>query len=466
MFLHNRTSLSVSRIFLIGFLLFQLAESTYSQYYTRRNSPFSRYGYGDLFTNYYSSVHGSAGAFASTYSSIWDYSISNPASLTHIRSTNYDLSVFYKHSILNETATQLTAPANDGNIDYLAIAFPITKSWEIATDTLRRGIPIQWGMGVNLVPFSTVGYDSRVKRELEDIGSMEYKYAGSGTRYRINWSNGVAYKGLSVGANLGFIFGNIEDRKVITFTDSAFVFGYSERFLTNESAYGFVYDLGLQYDLYFIKKTDKPDPLKHTKLTFGATYSGSAPIQLSQSEERIRYGSYYSIDTLLLGNEVKGEMTLPQNISFGIAITKGLSWRVGANFEYQICSQSSNSFKSLSVADNYKIALGAEFTPDFLDFSNYLKRIRYRLGGFYGTDARIIELNSKYYQLYKYGITFGLGLHMKPKKVSATQILGQIQLAFEYGYMGHPDVISEQYFQVHLGFTLNDHSWFRRARFR
>jgi hypothetical protein len=119
------------------------------------------------------------------------------------------------------------------------------------------------------------------------------------------------------------------------------------------------------------------------------------------------------------------------------------------------------------MGNSYTLSAGAEFTPNFKDVSNYFNRIRYRLGSYYGKDPRIIGDGTETYQLLKYGITFGLGLRMKPQKsTNEFAILGQTQIGFEFGYLGHPELINEYFFQINLAFSLNDGSWFRRAKFR
>ncbi len=463
----NKLRTAVFNVLLLAFLFWSTACELSAQAYTRRNSPYSRYGLGDLFSTQYAPQLSTGGAFAATYSSIWDASICNPASLAHIQSTVFDVGLFYKHSRLTENRNNQKGAANDGNLSYLSLSFPVTRSWEVEKDTLRRGIPIQWGMGISLMPHSTVGYDVRISREVPEIGEVEYKYTGEGTRFRANWANGLRYKSFSLGANLGLLFGSVKDRSIITFKDSAYTYGYNERIMTEENTLGLLWDLGAQYDLYLKKSVTIPDPLKDMRITFGATAGASNNLRILSKEESIRYGSYYGIDTLIITDDSRTNMSLPLSLGGGIAITNGMKWRFGLNYETQLWDKFSYSARSINVGNSYSIAAGAEFTPDITDVSNYLKRIRYRLGTYYGKDPRIIGSGANSYQLLKYGITFGLGLHMKPKKSTKEfAILGQTNIGFEFGYLGHPELINEYFFQVNLSFSLNDYSWFKRAKFR
>lgn len=439
--------------------------SANAQNYTRRNSPYSRYGLGDVFSSQFTQQLSTGGAFSATYNSVWDASIINPAALGHLQTTAFEAGVFYKHSQLSEYATGQKAAANDGNLSYLSLSFPITRSWEIETDTLRKGIPIQWGMGLSLSPHSTIGYDARITRNLTDIGEVEYRYAGDGTRFRANWANGIRYKGLSVGANLALLFGTVSERNIISFQDSSYNFAYNERVLNNENTLGLLWDFGAQYDLYLTKKKDRPNPFEDLRLTLGAYTGSSSKLRILDRQEKIRYGSFYGIDTLLMSEDIRSSMQLPLSLGTGIAITKGMNWRFGVNYEAQFWNNF--SYPGINMANSYTVSAGAEFTPNFKDVSNYFNRIRYRLGSYYGKDARIIGAGTETYQLLKYGITFGLGLMMKPQKsTNEYAIMGQTQLGFEFGYLGHPELINEYFFQVNLAFSLNDGSWFRRAKFR
>lgn len=452
-------------VLLLG--LWSFAAELSAQTYTRRNSPYSRYGLGDVFSTQSVPSLSTAGAFTATYNSIWDLNLSNPASLAHIETTVFDVGVFYKHSALSESSTGLKGSANDGNLSYLALSFPITRSWELESDTLRRAVPIQWGMGISLLPHSTVGYDVRVSRELPDIGEVEYKYTGDGTRFRANWSNGLRYKGISVGANIGLLFGSVNDRSTIAFGDSAYIYSYNERISREENTLGLIWDLGAQYDLYLKKESKKTDPTKDMRLTFGAYLNGSGNLRVLTQEEQIRYGTYYGIDTLVETDDTESSMKIPLGLGAGISITKGMSWRFGINYDMQMWDGFSYSERPITMANSYTFSAGAEFTPNFAEPRNFLDRIRYRLGAYYGKDPRIVGSGANTYQLSKYGITFGLGLRMKaPKSQKPNNIPGQVQLGFEFGYLGHPELIKEQFFQVNLAFSLNDGSWFRRSKFR
>ena len=124
--------------FVAFFLLITLGTTLVAQY-SRGNSPYSRYGLGDL-TGSLFTVNGSmGGGLAGTYRSYWDVNLSNPAGLGMLRFTSFQIGLDYRHSELSENSTNQTAQADNGNLTYISLAFPITRSWEVMMDTLRRG---------------------------------------------------------------------------------------------------------------------------------------------------------------------------------------------------------------------------------------------------------------------------------------------------------------------------------------
>ncbi len=458
--------LTKNAILLLGMVLSTIA-SLNAQTFTRGNSPYSRYGLGDLHSFQFV-PSASMGGMKGAYNSVTEFNPANPASLGFLRYTAFDMGAFYQHSILNENSTGNTARANDGNLSYVALSFPITRAWEIEQDSLRRGLPIQWGMGFSLSPHSTVAYSARVTRNLAEIGDVAYQYSGEGTRYRVNWANGVSYKGLSLGANLGFLFGTVNDLNTIDFQDSAYIYAFDEQVLREEYTTGFLWDLGLQYNFYLKDKEGvrKRDVVRGKHITLGLYASGSNNMRVLTKNRQIRYGAFYARDTLVDTDDLQGNMQLPLTIGGGLAYSDGMFWKIGLNYESSFWeNQFSFDTRSIAMGNSYELSLGGEYCPipRDLDVQNYFQRIRYRMGAFYGRDPRIVGAANNPIQLNKYGLTLGLGLPIKPLK---SGLLGYVNTSLEIGYLGHPDLIGETYFRVNMAFTLNDGTWFRRARFR
>ena len=451
--------------------LWALGTNTATAQFSRGNSPYSQYGLGNLSNNNFGPNRALGGGHNAIYRSYWDAHLSNPASFGKLRYTAFQLGVDYQHSALSEPRTGLSAQSDQGNFSYLSLAFPITRSWEIVSDTLRRELPIQWGMGFSLVPYSAVNYDVAINRTVNGIPDIEYNYRGDGNKYRVNWSNGVTYKGFSAGANLGLFFGKISNGTYIDFQDSAYAYAYDEQFLTEESGVGFAWDVGVQYEKV-IKGTKRSGNSElrsfsfDTKLILGAYIGGVAPVTTTSDIYYTRSGLFRPVDSILNTRDVAGTLEMPLKFGGGIGYGKELGTLIGFSYEGELWSQfRRNGQASDNLMDAHRFALGVQWIPDFADFTSYFNRVRYRFGVHYNLDARaIVAADGNRYQLVDYGLSIGAGFPMRPPK--SKSILGFLNLGFEVGYMGHPELINDLYFRVNLGVSLNADGWFRTAKFR
>lgn len=455
--------------FLVLLLIGITTTSSLGQY-ARGNSPYSRYGLGDLKGTLFTPNASMSGGLSATYRSYWDVNLTNPASLGKLRYTSFQVGLDYQHNELSEKSTNLTAQADNGNLTYISLAFPITKSWEVMRDTLRRGVPIQWGMGFSLLPYSQVNYDVSVTRTVGNTPDVLFNYTGEGNKYRVNWSNGFTYKGFSGGLNLGLLFGKISNSTFIDFQDSTHALAYDERFVVEENGVGFIWDLGLQYEYVFKNKDGKssPDPnfSIQNKLMIGAYMGGVSNIAISSNQQYTRQSNYHPVDSIRNIEGVKGSLNMPIKIGGGVAFGKELGLMVGASYETEMWSMfRRNGVADANLADAHRVAVGLQIVPDFADYTSYFNRIRYRIGLHYGLDARtIMAANQTRYQLMDYGLSLGAGFPMRPPK--AKSILGFVNLGFDVGYIGHPELIGDVYFRVNLGFSLNASGWFNRSKFR
>ncbi|MFN7831002.1 MAG: hypothetical protein ACK5Q2_03355, partial [Bacteroidota bacterium] len=131
--------------------------------------------------------------------------------------------------------------------------------------------------------------------------------------------------------------------------------------------------------------------------------------------------------------------------------------KVGAQFGFDAWSGYVNEARPENFRNTVSASAGLEYIPDFISYNNYLKRARYRIGGYFRQDPR--PVNGQYFN--DIGVTLGLGLPL----VLPRQQTSFINLAFEAGQIGAGSPIEELYFRVTAGFTLNDNTWFFKRRF-
>lgn len=443
--------------------------------FTRSNSPYSRYGLGDLFPMSFSPV--AANGLGGAYNSYFDVNLVNPAALSELRHVAFDVGAYYKHSWLSEASTGKKAEANDGNLSYLSLAFPIWRPWKFEKDTLRRFPPIHWGMSLGLYPHSRVGYSVRITRKLDNIGDVLYNYEGQGSRFLVNWGNGWKYKGFSLGVNIGFLFGKTTYTATENFIDSIYNVSFDNSSERSQYARGFVWDLGFQYEHVFKnKKASEANTKQDLRLTVGVYGNGGSNAMTINNELTRRYGLYYGSDTLVQAEESKGKIHLPGKIGGGISVGKDFQWMAGVNFQQEWWSAYFNDHQPENLSNTFTLSAGGEYWIFYGDANlsstgqfrrETFKKLILRLGGYYGKDPRTLQSDAQSYQLDKYGITFGLGIPVSTKDAQDGEFHPLLlNLGFEWGYLGHKALIQEQFFKVNLGFTLTGDKWFIRPKFR
>ncbi|MCY1511815.1 hypothetical protein D9M68_462550 [compost metagenome] len=230
----------------------------------------------------------------------------------------------------------------------------------------------------------------------------------------------------------------------------------SSRIQDRRSIGGVNYSYGLQYDIPVNSKTS---------LTFG--YSGASNSKIGSTTTS--YVTEYkidatgaenpAIDTLFTTENAKTNLQLPLQHQFGVAIHKVDRWLIGADYRMGKWSNMTVNNINQGLQDTYGFSVGGQFVPDYSSISNYLKRVEYRIGFQY--DKTYIQMNKQ--DVIQKAITVGMGL---PLSSIARGTFYKANIAAEFGQRGKISngLLQERYFNIHLGFTLNDSSWGRRYR--
>lgn len=234
-------------------------------------SPYSRYGLGDFQFNggLINTAMGGGGIGLRNDSLIPQYiNIANPASLTSHPLVNYEIGIT-SNTVKVENATGF-GTFNRTTLSHFAMAFPVNK---------------YWGAAFGLIPYSTVGYNVGVSDSLENIGSVQYKYEGSGgisqvfmahairpfgwmpRKYTLssnydalrdaNDTNAIRSKlkfrnhlaNISIGVNVSYLFGSLVNIRRDVFPDSLQTWNAK---ITKYTTFKDVYaSAGLQYTFRF-----------------------------------------------------------------------------------------------------------------------------------------------------------------------------------------------------------------------
>ncbi len=406
-------------------ILFFTAITTQAQNSNKENSPYSRFGIGELRNSNNVMLKG-MGSISSAYASPVNVNTANPASYASLILTSFEAA--------GEGNRRTVKAANDkyqtgmATLSYMHVGIPMGK---------------YAGMALGLRPVSRVYYKLNDTTNVDSFGKAIKGYTGDGSLNQGFIGFAGKYGGLSLGFNFGYIFGTIEHISTLDpYDESSKVLGAG--FLKRTEIGGINWDAGAMYD---DKLTDK------LSIRGGVTMSASQSLKANRSEHWI---AYRNVQDTILSQGTSGKIILPTNYSAGIQLYSGSKWVAGINYAGASWSQYRylGSTDSLAAA-TYKLSAGAEYTPDINAMRKYFQRVTYRLGGYYGTDPVMLRGT----QLNYYAVTAGLSLPFKKN-------VARIHTSFEFGSRGTltNGLLRENFVRFGLGLSFND-KWFIKRKY-
>lgn len=451
-----------NRIFVAGALLLGLSVMATAQNATispKRNAPYSRFGLGDPIDQYYA-AQSAMGGLTATYFNHSRANLVNPASLGWMRFTAFEVGLNLKRTNLQDNSSEASETFWSGNLQNLTLSFPLRNSINQVVD--RRRARFNWGMSFALVPFTEVGYNLELETRLQNGDSQETEgylnsLKGSGGTYRLMWGNGFRYEDLSVGFTIGYLFGEIINSRRIAPDTLGASNAYSAEFLDEISVNGLTWSAGAQYRLP-LEKDPRTGEVKKG-IVFGA-YGNSATsfdTKTDQFYHRDNFVLSRRLDTLVFAENTEGAGRLPAEVGLGVQYYENNRLRLGVDARFTNWSSYENSAKPESLQNSLRVSLGGEYIPDIESFNSFFQKVRYRAGLFYGTDPRTVNGQ----QIEEYGLTLGIGLPL----IRPRQQTSYIDLSLEAGQFGLSEALRETYFQMTIGFTLNDNTWFFKRKF-
>jgi hypothetical protein len=402
---------------------------------TKENSPYSRYGIGDLGNQRNSMLRGMGGV-ATAYNDVFSVNTYNPASYSFLKVTTLDFAFEGRtRSVLmnNESTSSGTA-----TISYITLGIPLGK---------------HAGMAAGIMPMSNVYYNATSDTiSINGIGNTVMNYNGSGsTQYAYLGFSGK-YKGLSIGFNAGYVFGTTSySSSMLSLADTPVRNSEFSRFNTIGGLYwkgGLLYNVKLKKGQY---------------INIGAAVTLSQKLNAKRDAYDIGY-QYTStgivIDTIPQTREedVKGKIELPAEYSFGVHYGREFHWNVGADFVYTDWSTFNSFGNRDGVGDNaWRMAVGGEITPN-PEAKKLFSMTTYRLGAYYGKDYIQINGNDVSYVGGSVGASF-------PLKRSYTQF-GRLNTALDIGQRGNikNGMAREFFVKFTVGVSLND-IWFTKRKY-
>ncbi len=421
----------------------------------KSNSPYSRFGLGDILPGYLTASSGMGGLTAA-YNDLYHLNLANPASLSHLQSTSFEVGLYGAWS-------RLATPAGSdnvwgGNLSYMALGFPLKNPLSRALD--RNRSPWDFGMSLSLAPHTRVGYNVESKVSDENFKVATNYLKGDGGIYRAQWGNSIKYKDFSLGLNLEYNFGKSVYSRRVSF--DSLTHSYETEYRNEIALNGLTWTVGAQY-VYHFKKNNAAGVRENSgkRLVFGAYGSPAQNLSSEASRffQRNNVSSYVGviIDTFLFQSGIIADVEMPSQWTVGVAYEQANKIRLGLEYSTGKWSNFSNPAKPEQLKDSYRLALGVEYIPNATSYNSYGKRMAYRAGFFQAGDPRTVNGA----QLKQTALTLGFGFPI----IMPRQQLSFVDVSVEAGKLGVKDVLTETYFKLNLGFTLNDNSWFFKRKF-
>lgn len=417
---------------LLSLLLMLAGISLFAQ--IRIASPYSRFGLGDISENN-NAWNFSMGQTGIGMRSPYHVNYLNPASYIAFDSTAFLFEGGFQAEFVTLTSNFQKVNRNYASLGYLLFGMPVTKWWRTS---------------LGLVPYSDVGYSVLNYEESPTSGTVLRIYQGSGGINRFYWGNAFRIvKGLSVGFNMSYLFGSMIREAVVYFPDSVYAMNFKVlNYVTVNSLYlnfGLQYRMRIKNDLF---------------LTLGGVFSNTT--NMSAKTDMLAYtflmggnGVESPKDTLAEEAGYSGKIVIPMVLGGGFSFERPDKWIIGVDYRWQNWSNFSAFGLNDSLVNSWQVSVGGEITPNIDNYTNYLARIRYRLGFTY--ENTYLELRGK--NLNAYGVSLGLGLPLRGVRTT-------LNLGIQAGMRGttEQNLIKESYIKLVIGFTIYER-WFVKRKY-
>jgi len=426
------------------------------------NSPYSRYGVGDIVPSTHVAGRGMGGLSAGISDPFGlTINFNNPASYANFQTVRelkskklasgraiLDIGLNFENRTLKEPGNPEKFTASNALFSYMQIGMPLTRNW---------------GLSFGLRPISRISYKIFKTELLHDplssapIDTAVTRYEGEGGSYIGSIGTGFKIKNFSIGANVGWLFGKKDYKTKRTFLNDTVAY-YQANFETASTFGDLYFDIGAQYKIELNKKV---------VLTLGAY--GNIRHTLNATKDIIRETFTFDanqgevrLDSVSDQKNIKGNLIYPSSYTFGFALqklpeVKEGGWLFGIDFTQQNWNQYRFYNQADSVQNKWELRIGTELRP--VPGRTLFSNVTYRAGFFIGPDY--IRINKK---LSRFGASFGMGIPMKLSRQALNQAT-IINLALEYGKRGNNNnVLRENTFRFSVGFSLSDF-WFIKRKY-
>lgn len=408
---------------LIALLLMVLSGEAVAQNNT--NSPYTRYGYGQL-ADQGSSNSKAMGGVAYALRDKYQINFANPASYTAVDSLTFIFDGGVSLQNTNLSNGTLKQNAKNSSFDYITMQFRASK-WA--------------AISMGLLPYANVGYSMGEYETIENsTESYSKQYSGEGGLHQLYVGAGFKiFKNFSIGANISYLWGDVTRTTSESFPSSTTNFPFTIQ--TNVGIRSYKLDFGAQYTQAFGKK--------HS-MTLGVVYSPGHNLNNSAYELRVTGSSSSATSSQ---KDIVADFGIPTTYGVGLAYMYNNRLTVAADGMIQNWDKVAYMGEKDVFCKRAKVALGAEYIPNPIGRS-YLAHVKYRIGAYY---------SKPYYKIFgeraanEYGLTAGFGL-----PIPRTRSIISLSAQYVKTAGTNPAFLDENTLRICVGVTFNERWFFKR----
>lgn len=351
------------------------------------------------------------------------------------------------------------------------------KTTGISNITMAIPIGERFGIGLGLKPFTRKGYDLSQRSYAYD-DSVTFNYQGYGSTNLL--FVGLAYSiikteksYLSVGFNLGYLFGSVTNQRSSVFDANSPAGGVD---LTTYRLKALHYSFGASYQRFL-------DFDKRKQLFVSAVYTP----QISMNSYR-DYSLFYAADvnnqllytdTISYIDDNQGKIVFPSKQTFGAGYTFTpntlknadlMKYQLGIFAEVNLMqwksySEQFDAHTTSTFSNTFISKVGLQYIPS-IDVTKkskgikYFSKIKYRIGGQYGLLPN--SVNGR--QLKTAMVTAGFGFPFLSQKTNSS-----LNISFQYGSNGTGNAadLKERFYSINFGIIIAPSAyekWFKKYK--
>jgi hypothetical protein len=418
------------------------------------NSPWSRYGLGDIVPSSNIANRGMGGVSAG-FTDFQAINFLNPASYGSFGAQRaiFDVGLDINSRTLRNNQGGSYKSSN-AYIPYMAAGFQVKP----------QKSKIGWGLVFGLRPLTKVSYNIVSRSRISAGDSMVTQYEGNGGSYQAFAGTGITIKNLSVGINGGYRFGSKDYTTRVFLLNDTVSDRYTPGIKDIKNNFGGAFaELGIQYRIR-INNT--------SSITLGAYGSLQSKMKVRKDEKfesaflASETGIVTRIDSVFQQSDIKGTIEYPAYYGVGVLYDVMGDSKLSVGLDFNTTSWSNYRYFNASdlLQNSWQVKAGAQFVPDIkteTKRSSYWSSVNYRAGFNYSTEPFTVMGTD----LKSYGVSLGVGLPIRRYSFADINRSNVINAAFEFGQRGNKtSALRENYFRFSLGFSLSD-IWFIKRKY-